>query len=420
MCIRDRLLTLATEDNDDSVAQRNKDNRDTTPRDLTITKDDNNNDHNGHEMDDDDVDDNLMLDDNRQVQSKPHSHANSVSGRTDPVKPQSFKDSGKLIASTPVALNPLAQSIPFRDLSSASFQNPLAKLNGSVRPSVRPNETPIEETNPELLKQKADDLFAVGHSLIEGFGVPRDPLKGAQFLIQASELGHIVAQCMIGELMESGNILPQNSAKAVEFYTISACLGDYAPAQFKLGVLYQSNTPGIPFDQNKALYFINKAADQGYIDALYFLGNCYSRGHLVIEDQRKAFEFFSRAAGLGDGKSMGRMGIMYQRGIGVMKDVRLAADLFGKAAAKGVPEAHCNLGLMYLMGDGVEKNPQKAVESLLKAAELGDITAQYNLAVCYELGNGVRLDMYKAKDWYMKAAARGDEDARKWLEENGV
>ena len=56
------------------------------------------------------------------------------------------------------------------------------------------------------------------------------------------------------------------------------------------------NGLGVEEDEKRALYWVQKAAEQDYADAQVVLGNFYSEGIGAEKDERKAFEWFKKAA----------------------------------------------------------------------------------------------------------------------------
>lgn len=125
---------------------------------------------------------------------------------------------------------------------------------------------------------------------------------------------------------------------AIPLIIKSAEMG-WSQAQSHLGYLY-SGGEGVELNQNTAVYWWNKAFQQGNISATYFLGGCY---------------YF---------------------GAGVEKDLARAVALWIEAAQKEDPNAQYSLGLCYYNGDGVEKDLVEAKYWLTKAAEQGNEDAK--------------------------------------------
>lgn len=76
-----------------------------------------------------------------------------------------------------------------------------------------------------------------------------------------AEAGNADAQYNLGEMYESGDGVPKDSAKAVEWYQKAAAQGN-AGAQSLLGVMYAFGE-GVPKDSAKAVEWYQKAAAQG-------------------------------------------------------------------------------------------------------------------------------------------------------------
>ncbi|MCD8341341.1 MAG: sel1 repeat family protein, partial [Clostridiales bacterium] len=72
-----------------------------------------------------------------------------------------------------------------------------------------------------------------------------------------------------------------------------------ADAQYNLGLCYD-NGRGVAMDKAKAVYWYEKAAQQGDASAQYNLGGCYYNGQGVARNRTKAKEWFQKAAAQGD------------------------------------------------------------------------------------------------------------------------
>lgn len=71
---------------------------------------------------------------------------------------------------------------------------------------------------------------------------------------------------------------------------LSADTGN-ADAQCDLGLLMLES--GYP---QRAIYWLEKSAMQGYADAMQWLGKCYARGEGIEKDDAKAVEWIKKAA----------------------------------------------------------------------------------------------------------------------------
>ena len=110
-------------------------------------------------------------------------------------------------------------------------------------------------------------------------------------------------------------------------------------AQYYIGTLYYKGK-GIEKDYEKAFEYLKKAADKGHIDAQYNLGFCYAEGKGIEEDFKKAFEYWKKAADSGNADAQYNIGCCYIGGLGVEKaDQKKAIEYWGKSANQGLDAA---------------------------------------------------------------------------------
>lgn len=182
----------------------------------------------------------------------------------------------------------------------------------------------------------------------------------------------------------------QDYTRAFRLYNLAAAEGHPA-AQFHLGMLYSTGN-GIPyrakrgiggFSNLKRAYNVEaagwyeKAANNGYGEAAFYLGNLY-------------------AAGSND----------------LRQDYKLALNWYQKADALGNIDALNNLGYLHDEGLGTRRDRAKAREFYTRAAEAGHAGAQMNLSAYYFEGlGGVRKDLAMALDWAKKADDQGEPGA---------
>jgi TPR repeat protein len=81
--------------------------------------------------------------------------------------------------------------------------------------------------------------------------------------------------------------------KAMMWYS-RASKNDYAPANYKLGMIY-SRGLGIPINSRTAAKWYTKSAKQGYHPAQYELGKMYERGRGVSRDVLEAYMWYQLA-----------------------------------------------------------------------------------------------------------------------------
>ncbi|MFA4871976.1 MAG: SEL1-like repeat protein [Patescibacteria group bacterium] len=239
-----------------------------------------------------------------------------------------------------------------------------------------------------------------------GQGVPKDYAKAVEWFQKAAEQGNPHAQLNLGNMYYNGQGVSRDYVKAVEWYRKAAEQGE-ATAQFHFGLIYY-NGQGVPQDYAKAVEWYQKAAEQGNATAQSNLSFMYASGQGVPQDYAKVVEWYQKAAERGWADAQRDLGFMYEHGRGVPQDYTKAVEWYRKAAEQGNATAQTNLGMMYQDGQGVPQDYTKAVEWYRKAAERGWADAQRDLGFMYEHGQGVPQDYTKAVEWYRKAAERGE------------
>ena len=170
------------------------------------------------------------------------------------------------------------------------------------------------------------------------------------------------------------------SAADLQALHTQAAQGD-ASAQFLLGALY-ANGWSVPQDYAKAREWFQKAAAQGDARAQHDLGLLYDKGQGVPQDYAKAREWYEKAAAQGDAMAQFKLGVLHEFGHGVPQDYVQAAKWYEKAAAQGDEVGQYALGFLYEFGKGVPQDYVRAYMWLNLAAanskgEIQEGTAKY-------------------------------------------
>ena len=152
-----------------------------------------------------------------------------------------------------------------------------------------------------------------------------------------------------------------------------------AQAQCNLGHMFQFSEHGVTNNAIESVKWYQKAANQNYTQAQFWLGVCYAAG------------------------------------FGVEKDDTEAAKWYRKSAEQNYAQAQFWLGDFYASGRGVEKDYWEAMKWYRKAAEQNNGDAQLQLGANYEKGEGVIKDDVEAYKWLLLAASHGNEDAKYYV-----
>ena len=190
-------------------------------------------------------------------------------------------------------------------------------------------------------------------------------------------------------------------------------------AQFRVGFRYLYGI-GVDEDKKKALDFLEKAAEQGHVDAqheldkqkdvpeaLYKEGLRYLYGiGGVDEDKEKALDFLEKAANKGDVNAQ----VELARQLEDSKPEE-ALKRYSIAAYKGHTEARHWLARRMLYGIGMPKNELKAHLLYTEIAKTDDFEARRMIAYMFLLGIGVSKDEKLAYDKFSQLAQDGDKQA---------
>jgi len=195
----------------------------------------------------------------------------------------------------------------------------------------------------------------------------------------------------------------------------------YGKAYFPLACMFNGGQ-GISKDDEKHNYYSKLAFDWCFanqtlddLEVWTDLGLIYEVGRGVGRNDEQAVFWYRKAAEQGNATAQNTLGSMYENGYGVEQDDYEAMFWFQKSAEQGNADAQNNLGCMYQYGRGVEQDDEQAMFWYQEAAGQGHATAQNNLGWMYEAGRGVEQDYGQAVFWYRKAAELGDADAQHHL-----
>ncbi|MGX5699913.1 tetratricopeptide repeat protein [Acinetobacter kookii] len=149
-----------------------------------------------------------------------------------------------------------------------------------------------------------------------------------------------------------------------------------AKAQFELAELYMQSEhdDDIILAEEWAL----KAAENGNVEAMYWLGEGYTvyAKDLAEEDPEESKAHFE-----------------------------LGYYWLSKANMQKHPAATLELASYFRRGDVIEKDVAKSVSLVKQAAEWGEVQAMRDLAFIYENGLGIEIEEEKADFWTEKAQA---------------
>jgi TPR repeat protein len=216
-------------------------------------------------------------------------------------------------------------------------------------------------------------------------------------------------------------LLDTDPGDALKWFLAAANQGQ-TEAMVKAGKMLANGRGATAPDMPAAVALFTKASDNGDVEGMYALGECYFFGKGVEKDPKKAIDLLATSAGLNNVRAMDLLGNIYRKGVPNLLEPNHeeAFRLFSRAAEMGYLDAQGNLGVLYINGQGVTKDEKKAVSLFQDGAEKGNPSCMFYYAMCLNGGVGVEKDPDAARGWFVKAAKGGDRRAVEWCKENNV
>ncbi|NOZ31638.1 MAG: hypothetical protein GXP01_00880 [Alphaproteobacteria bacterium] len=235
----------------------------------------------------------------------------------------------------PAAMRQVAGTAPesMEPVAAASVLLPeSADMQGQLSPVVA--EAVL--TDPGLGGAAAIDTELTTASIPPSFstedGLPAN--IGPRALMDAARSGDPRAQFEVAAVLSEGKVVEKNLALAISWYERSAATG-FAPAQYRLGNLYENGFDGQAANPIQARVWYEKAAEAGNRMAMHNLASLFADGSLETQDFSAAAQWFEQAAERGVRDSQFNLGMLYARGLGVAQDYYKSYVWFGLGALSG-------------------------------------------------------------------------------------
>ena len=105
--------------------------------------------------------------------------------------------------------------------------------------------------------------------------------------------------------------------------------------QHNLGLMYLQGKAGLPKNSKLGAKWVTKAANSGFANAQFLLGDLYVDGAGVEKNYEKAMYWYKKSAAQLQPDAIYSVGAMYANGYGVKKDTKQARHWFQQAVLKG-------------------------------------------------------------------------------------
>lgn len=200
--------------------------------------------------------------------------------------------------------------------------------------------------------------------------------------------------------------IPENPQIALDYFR-KAAEAESAPGLVELALAYEQEYGGLEFDADKAISYMEQAAQKGYTYGQYKLGTYYYYG-LKDTDLEKAKHWFEKSNEQGYPYSALMLGDYYLYNIEGKEepDYGKSFEYYKQAADQGVVSE--GLGVCFEYGFGVETNETEAFKYYTLGANENYVAAKYRLGLCYKYGVGTTVNMVEAYRWLSDAAQNGN------------
>ena len=167
-----------------------------------------------------------------------------------------------------------------------------------------------------------------------------------------------------GQITVPASITPQSLADA-------AAKGD-PQALFEIGARFTEGRNGVSVDLPEAARWYGMAAERGFAPAQYRLGSLYEKGTGVERDIRRAMALYEQAAQSGNASSMHNLAVLYASGATGAANYKAAVEWFTKASELGIVDSQFNLAILHARGNGTPQNLEESYKWFAIAANGGD------------------------------------------------
>lgn len=213
---------------------------------------------------------------------------------------------------------------------------------------------------------------------------------------KSADANDVAAQMYCAAAYLFGLGTKQNPDTAKRFYIMAAKNGN-SIAQYTVAESFLETRHAA----NKALglIWLNKSVAQNNPEAQLMLSELYTNGTLVAQDLNKAKELANLSLAQGYVPAMYQMGEIAR----AQNDIPLAKEWYMKASEALYNPADMALAKLYLDEKSSLYDVHAGFLWTLKAAQAGFSDAQSTLAAMYKQGIGVEADDNLAKEWQQKA-----------------
>lgn len=257
-----------------------------------------------------------------------------------------------------------------------------------------------------------DEQFYLGLMYFLGQGLPRRLDLTYKWWIAAAKQGHLTSMFNVSTLLKYGDGIDVDMEQALYWYKKCHEL-EFYDASVEIAQIYLNPNlaPLGLYQPEKALFYLNQAAEKNHVESAFFAATLYDDGGLIEENKEKALELYTKAANLGHVNAQMSLGILYSQGVDIEENEERALEYFHMAAETGNALALYNLFVLQYNQDRTLSPQELPARYLIEAAEKGLVDAQLRLAGLYNAKALAESEESNERIWLEEACAQGDARA---------
>lgn len=239
--------------------------------------------------------------------------------------------------------------------------------------------------------------YYTGYMRLYGFGLLKNNTLALRYITKAAEHGVLPAQQWLGKYYLYNN----KPDIALNWFKKAAAQSDYSSQMYSTAAyMFGYGTSKNPDAARK--YYL-ELARKGDAMSQYILGMDFLNDPREKQSRKLGVIWLNKAAEQGLVQAINQLGHVYWNGKVEKADVDVAEGYFKRAAKLNDVDAQLALAQMYADPKSRLADAHMAFEWAQKAADQGNSTAQTMLAEFYQAGSGVAADEKQAQFWQSKA-----------------
>lgn len=247
-----------------------------------------------------------------------------------------------------------------------------------------------------------ENYYIIANSYLTGIGICRDIQSGLNCLRKAAEGDYAPAQYQLGIFYKTGSNVETDRSMAYNLFEL-ASNQSFPNAQYELGKMILEENDSKIMEYETALKLFEKAEAQDYEKARIALAKCHLYGEGTAQSDERFAEYTKKFSNSSDGEALYLLAEALYRGIGMPQNIDSAIEIYKKSADVGEAKAQLILGDIYAEGSHVSKNIEVAALWYKKAADKNNCSAQYAMVKIGKILNNDSLCV----EYFIQASENG-------------